>query len=586
MANLGGPGAAGGGSSASAVGTLLNLVFPSGSAAGGSSSPLQTMSPAAVPDVMTALSSSSGAGVLMQEAATSSIPPVEQQQHRAMLAASSRMQKSFDGLHGNLLGSRNDQMDNPFRQLAMVLDGEDHVGLSFWLASGLMLAALAFFFFQVFLVPRRWANSMVVAGLVCGVAWHHYTEMKDIWASTQRAPTVYRYVDWLVTVPLQVTEFYLILVAANPDDKPPISGFLFFRLLGASLLMLTFGYLGESDVMDSWIAFCIGFLFYAYILYEVFFGEASQISAQLSLDEAKKFLAIFVGSSKKDDDEADLDDEDSGAQRDEVDERAKREAIEKAMNSASGQTAANSVALKEFKKPEAQLAFEIIRIILLFGWMLYPIGYLADVGDDLEGTKTLNAIYNLADLLNKVAFGLAIYYAAGSQNEQDRAIVASVGAPSVHDILEMDTFLHEDDDAKMMNLFVPPMKNSSNVPDLQLTTSASKPNMFGAPNLLLTGPTSPLGGSSNVVAGTATKSMFATGTTGASIVPGVINSGTGTGGQQGSSTSPQSKSMFAGGLGGGFMSSNWEGAGGSGNLSTSSPNVFATSMPTFGGGAS
>ena len=52
------------------------------------------------------------------------------------------------------------------RRLSKVLDKDDHVGLSFWLAAGIMLASTAFFFFQVFLVPRRWANSMIVAGLV------------------------------------------------------------------------------------------------------------------------------------------------------------------------------------------------------------------------------------------------------------------------------------------------------------------------------------------------------------------------------------------------------------------------------------
>ena len=92
------------------------------------------------------------------------------------------------------------------RRLSKVLDKDDHVGLSFWLAAGVMLASTAFFFFQVFLVPRRWANSMIVAGLVTGVAWHHYTYMKDIWADTKKAPTVYRYMDWLITVPMQVVQ--------------------------------------------------------------------------------------------------------------------------------------------------------------------------------------------------------------------------------------------------------------------------------------------------------------------------------------------------------------------------------------------
>ncbi len=86
------------------------------------------------------------------------------------------------------------------RRLTALLDEDDHVGLSFLLAAGFMLASTAFFFFQVFLVPRRWANSMIVCGLVTLVAWHHYMYMKSVWADHKRAPTIYRYMDWLITV--------------------------------------------------------------------------------------------------------------------------------------------------------------------------------------------------------------------------------------------------------------------------------------------------------------------------------------------------------------------------------------------------
>eukprot|EP00392_Amoebophrya_sp_AT5.2_P012392 g12495.t1 len=340
------------------------------------------------------------------------------------------VQRTLDDIQRQLRGEDHDFVG---RRLAMLLDGNDHVGLSFWLATGLMLAATAFFFFQVFLVPRRWANAMVAAGLVCGTAWHHYVHMKSIWADTKKAPTTYRYVDWFITVPIQVAQFYLILVAANPDSAKPIGLLLFYRLILFSMLMLTFGYLGETGTIDNWIGFCLSFACYAYILYEVFLGEAATISTKLSIQEAKKFLAVFVGGGDKKDDE---EEEDAHQDSAEDDERKRRDAIQKAMNSASGQSAANSVALKEFQKPEAQLAFEIIRIIVLFGWALYPIGYLSNGGDGTqENEKTLNAIYNLADLINKVAFGLAIFFAAGSQNERDKAIVNALNAPSVTELL-------------------------------------------------------------------------------------------------------------------------------------------------------
>ncbi|CAD7946166.1 unnamed protein product [Amoebophrya sp. A120] len=309
------------------------------------------------------------------------------------------------------------------RRLAVALETDDHVGLSFWLAASMQLAATVFFFFQVFLVPRRWANSMIVAGLVTGVAWHHYTYMKDIWAETKKAPTIYRYMDWLITVPMQVVEFYLILVAANPESSTPIGSNLFFRLMFSSILMLVFGYMGETGVMDKWVAFCCGCFMHAYIGFEVFFGEASKISSRLSLLEAKKFLSRLSGR----DGEMDEDDDslENGAKRKQIE-------VEKALKNAGLRGKQN---LREFKKPEAQLAFEILRAIIVFGWTLYPIGYVAGNlgGDDEE--EILNAIYNVADLINKVAFGLAVYYAAGSQSEKEKAIDRAVKKPTIEQLV-------------------------------------------------------------------------------------------------------------------------------------------------------
>ena len=51
--------------------------------------------------------------------------------------------------------------------------------------------------------------------LVTGIAFIHYMYMRDVWVSTGDSPTVYRYIDWLITVPLQMIEFYLILVAVE-----------------------------------------------------------------------------------------------------------------------------------------------------------------------------------------------------------------------------------------------------------------------------------------------------------------------------------------------------------------------------------
>ncbi|CAD7946170.1 unnamed protein product, partial [Amoebophrya sp. A120] len=127
---------------------------------------------------------------------------------------------------------------------------EDYVGHSFWLITGIQLACSLFFALQVFFVPRRWVTPMIVAALVCFVAWHHYLYMAEEWEDKKKAPTVLRYMDWFITVPMQTTCFYLILAAATPADKPPVHVSLGLRLGGSSVLMLIFGYMGETDIMD------------------------------------------------------------------------------------------------------------------------------------------------------------------------------------------------------------------------------------------------------------------------------------------------------------------------------------------------
>ena len=96
-----------------------------------------------------------------------------------------------------------------------MLAQDDFVGISFWVISMGMLAATAFFFLERSSVAAGWKTSVTVAGLVTGIAFIHYMYMRDVWVMTGDSPTVYRYIDWLITVPLQMIEFYLILVAVK-----------------------------------------------------------------------------------------------------------------------------------------------------------------------------------------------------------------------------------------------------------------------------------------------------------------------------------------------------------------------------------
>ena len=219
------------------------------------------------------------------------------------------------------------------------LDASDYVGVSFWLVTAAMAAATVFFFAERSSVEGKWKTSLTVAGLICGIAFWHYLYMRGVWIDTGETPTVFRYIDWLLTVPLQMVEFYLILAAVTA-----VASGLFWQLLLGSLVMLIFGFMGEAGIMAAMPAFVIGMLAWIYMIY-----------------------VLYMGAGKA--------------------------AV--ATTSASVQTAYNSMLL-----------------IIVVGWAIYPIGYVAGYLMGAVDSSTLNLIYNLADFVNKILFGLVIWKAA------------------------------------------------------------------------------------------------------------------------------------------------------------------------------
>ncbi|MEC7380542.1 MAG: bacteriorhodopsin-like [Pseudomonadota bacterium] len=222
-----------------------------------------------------------------------------------------------------------------------MLDPNDYVGVTFWIISAAMVAATYFFTVERDRAEGKWKTSLTVAAMVTGIAAIHYFYMRGVWIETNDSPLVFRYVDWLLTVPLQIVEFYLILAAIAV-----VRAALFWKLMIASLVMLIFGYLGELGAMNYWLAFIIGMAGWIYIIYEIFAGEASQINASQGTEASKT-------------------------------------------------------------------AFNALRIIVTFGWAIYPSGYVAE---PLFGVEALNIVYNLADFVNKIAFGVVIWAAATSSS--------------------------------------------------------------------------------------------------------------------------------------------------------------------------
>jgi bacteriorhodopsin len=168
----------------------------------------------------------------------------------------------------------------------------DYVGMSFWLISMALVASTAFFFIERDRVAGKWKTSLTVSGLVTLIAAVHYFYMRDVWVATGTSPTEFRYIDWLLTVPLLMIEFYLILSAVT---KVPAG--VFWRLLIGSVVMLGFGYAGETGMMSASVAFWPAMAGWGFIVYEIFKGEASQINAGLAnanVQKAYKTMLLMV----------------------------------------------------------------------------------------------------------------------------------------------------------------------------------------------------------------------------------------------------------------------------------------------------
>jgi sensory rhodopsin len=175
--------------------------------------------------------------------------------------------------------------------LAQLKSG-DYVGFTFFIGSMAMAAATVFFFFQIGRVEGKWKDSMLVSALITFIAAVHYFYMRDFWAEFQSSPTEFRYIDWILTVPLMCVEFYLILRAFGAKVS------LLWKMIFYSLVMLVAGYLGETVFRDaSPLWGFISTIGYAGILYEVWFGSAKRLSANSNdpvLQRAFSTLAWFV----------------------------------------------------------------------------------------------------------------------------------------------------------------------------------------------------------------------------------------------------------------------------------------------------
>ena len=166
------------------------------------------------------------------------------------------------------------------------------IGGTFFFSMFALFGGALFLFLERGNVPRRYHANVTLAGTICMVAGFSYYFMQGMYLSTGLSPTRFRYMDWLFTVPMMCTQFYLLL---RPAGARPGS---LLRLVGAGIWMIGFGYFGETtDAYWSILWGSVSTLGYIVILYEIWFGPLAKVAERSSSEEvarAFRYLSYFV----------------------------------------------------------------------------------------------------------------------------------------------------------------------------------------------------------------------------------------------------------------------------------------------------
>ena len=182
----------------------------------------------------------------------------------------------------------------PTNLLEVVAIGNDnYVAFTFFIGTMALLADSVFFFFELSNTDKKWRTSVLVSGLITFIAAVHYYYMRGYNLETGQSPTFFRYVDWILTVPLMCVEFYLITRKVGATQN------LLWKLIAAALVMLITGYIGEAiygGESQSWIWGALSGAAYFYIVYLVWFGEVAKLAGNAgpAVARANKTLAWFV----------------------------------------------------------------------------------------------------------------------------------------------------------------------------------------------------------------------------------------------------------------------------------------------------
>merc|ERR1711988_612229 len=184
--------------------------------------------------------------------------------------------------------------------------------LSFSLAS--MMATTVFLWFRATSVKEQFKSAVFISGLVTFIAAYHYIRIFNSWvdayqysagnvhngALEMQAPTLtgvpfndaYRYMDWLLTVPLLLIEILLVMKL----DEATFSSKAWVLGVGSALMIVS-GYYGElvvtGDLTPRWVCWFASMAFFLYIVYELLVGLAAATAS-----EADPVIASKIGTAQ------------------------------------------------------------------------------------------------------------------------------------------------------------------------------------------------------------------------------------------------------------------------------------------------
>ena len=195
---------------------------------------------------------------------------------------------------------------------------------------------------------------MTISALIVGIAAFHYYYMRSVYAEFEVVSIEYRYMDWIITVPLMALKFpSLVGKGAITDTKFAGLGFTGICFTGA-LIMIGFGYAGEAGLMPGVPALVLGGVGWAMIIV----ATGTPWTSGLGVDNDKI-------------------------------------------------------------SPELIWSANALRWFIVVGWVIYPLGYLFSPEVDLlPGNQEAMAVaYNVADIINKIGFGVVAWMGARKATE-------------------------------------------------------------------------------------------------------------------------------------------------------------------------